>query len=202
MTDKNWRNSKFVTDQLEAAQAYVLGAYQTCLQMDMEETLEEAHNYPICQSPLEYIFRAWWIALRAVYCWGTPAMADLLQLEPQYEVKAADKIYRLDFRVVPDGETLCNSMQFEPDIEMPAIGFELDGHEFHERTKDQVILRDRRDADLQRLGWKIFHFSGAALYRNPEEVIKPAYIFCEDQMRAFGSAVSRKMKAWRAGQNS
>lgn len=48
---------------------------------------------------------------------------------------------------------------------------ECDGHEFHERTKDQA-QRDRSfDRNAQRLGITIFRFTGREIYRDPKRCV-------------------------------
>ena len=47
------------------------------------------------------------------------------------------------------------------------IFVECDGHDFHERTKEQAMRDRRRDRDLQRSGVPILRFTGAEIYRDP-----------------------------------
>ena len=44
---------------------------------------------------------------------------------------------------------------------------ECDGHEFHEKTKDQVEKRNKRDYNLKMQGFDILHFSGSEIYKDP-----------------------------------
>jgi very-short-patch-repair endonuclease len=44
---------------------------------------------------------------------------------------------------------------------------ECDGHDFHERTKEQAKRDKRRDRDLQKLGYEVFRFTGSELRGNP-----------------------------------
>ena len=48
-----------------------------------------------------------------------------------------------------------------------SIAVEIDGHEFHEKTKEQVARDKRRDSDLSALGFVVLRFSGAEIYHNP-----------------------------------
>ena len=57
------------------------------------------------------------------------------------------------------------------------IAVELDGHDFHEKTKAQVAYRNRRDRDLQSAGWTIFHFSGSELFREPCNCVREVMDF-------------------------
>lgn len=43
---------------------------------------------------------------------------------------------------------------------------ECDGHDFHERTKEQAERDRSRDRRVQELGWRIYRFTGSELYRN------------------------------------
>jgi len=56
---------------------------------------------------------------------------------------------------------------------------EVDGHEWHERTRQQVNHRNRRDRDLQDAGWRLFHFAGGEVVKQPDrcvaEVLRVAY---------------------------
>lgn len=51
------------------------------------------------------------------------------------------------------------------------IAVELDGHDFHEKTKEQASKDKRRDRNLARLGWTVLRFSGADVYRDPAAVM-------------------------------
>lgn len=44
---------------------------------------------------------------------------------------------------------------------------ELDGHDFHERTKEQSTRDKARDRDITRKGWRAARFTGSEVWRNP-----------------------------------
>lgn len=44
---------------------------------------------------------------------------------------------------------------------------ECDGHDFHERTKEQATRDRERDRDAQIAGMEIYRFTGSELWRNP-----------------------------------
>ena len=48
---------------------------------------------------------------------------------------------------------------------------ELDGHDFHEKTKEQASGDKRRDRYLAALGWTVLRFSGSDVYRDPAAVM-------------------------------
>jgi very-short-patch-repair endonuclease len=43
---------------------------------------------------------------------------------------------------------------------------ECDGHDFHERTKEQAERDRSRDRAVQAQGWRMFRFTGSELYRS------------------------------------
>ena len=79
----------------------------------------------------------------------------LLQLYSQVQI--AD--YRVDFLLkmpLEDG----GSVNFV---------IECDGHEFHERTKEQAARDRARDRKLQSLGYTVFRFTGSEIWRSSEK---------------------------------
>lgn len=102
----------------------------------------------VAESPLEQIFIV-------AYAGATTVLAlsgvSTYSLHPQHLIALPDKQqYRIDFAIVH-----------------LKVAVELDGHEFHEKTKEQVTARNRRDRDLQRHGWYVLHFSWSEVMSNP-----------------------------------
>jgi len=104
-------------------------------------------------SPLEVAYWLWW----SVATEGIPTIGDFV-LDGHVRVPSSDdSYYVLDFVV-----DYFNEYRGDDDIvrkRWPRIAIELDGHAFHEKTLEQVTRRNQRDRDLQRLGWKVFHYS-------------------------------------------
>lgn len=48
------------------------------------------------------------------------------------------------------------------------IVVECDGHEFHERTKEQAEHDRRRDREMQADGWLVLRFTGREIHRNAD----------------------------------
>lgn len=48
---------------------------------------------------------------------------------------------------------------------------ECDGHDFHEKTKEQAKKDKKRDRDLISLGYKVLRFTGSEIYTNYEDLI-------------------------------
>lgn len=66
---------------------------------------------------------------------------------PQVEIGP----YRVDFLVLHNGG---------------GIVVECDGHEFHEKTKEQAAKDKARDRALQEFGFKVYHFTGSEIWRD------------------------------------
>lgn len=72
-----------------------------------------------------------------------------------YQVKIGE--YRVDFLVAI--RTL--------ELGTGYFAVELDGHDFHEKTKDQVARDKSRDRYLQSRGVAVFRFSGSEVWKDP-----------------------------------
>jgi hypothetical protein len=117
------------------------------------------------ESPLEAICYLWWQAMvgRAGYIGGH------VNLLPQQEVRVADALYRLDFVLVPE-PTFASRLE-AAGVAWPLIAVEVDGHAFHEKTPQQVAVRNERDRRLQQAGWLVLHYSWSEMTTRPEVCI-------------------------------
>lgn len=131
--------------------------------------------FALCESPLEQHFLLTWIQIfgaNAEYEMDdSPYVANEWEIEqgrltfilyPQRSAFAEDKHYRLDFFL---GVYLQTTGHFiECDVE-------IDGHDFHERTKEQARRDRARDRALTRRGYKVIRFTGQEVYSNVIAVI-------------------------------
>lgn len=69
----------------------------------------------------------------------------------------------------------------DPGVERPGVYrageviVECDGHEFHERTKQQAQRDRSRDRELQRSGYRVFRFTGSELFKDPFACAKESF---------------------------
>lgn len=137
------------------------------------------------ESPLEIIFYAWFEAFEASWAhamWRN-VRGPKIGLRAQHWVEVEDQRFRLDFMVFvyarnDDDERFRDTL-------FPKISIELDGHDFHEKTKEQVTKRNQRDRLLQQAGWRVFHVSGSELARRPLEVVSEIHAHCRDEYENF-----------------
>jgi very-short-patch-repair endonuclease len=69
---------------------------------------------------------------------------------------------------------------------------ECDGHDFHERTKEQAARDKKRDRFMTCEGYRVFRFSGSEIWKNPRA--------CAEEVMDFLSAeMTKAVKAKAAG---
>jgi very-short-patch-repair endonuclease len=118
------------------------------------------------QSPIEHLF---WIACH-VLCeahlspinpeavrlsTGEQVLPSGIYITPQRKV---DK-YKVDFFMSSEG--------FGPNDILTPVVVELDGHDFHDKDKRQRSYEKRRDRDLVRAGYRVIHFTGSDVVKDP-----------------------------------
>lgn len=87
--------------------------------------------------------------------------------------------FRVDFLIVG------RDYYGHPDADSPPIAFivECDGHDFHERTKQQAARDKRRDRKLQTMGLPILRFTGSELWNNPADCAEQAWDMLRHSIR-------------------
>lgn len=101
------------------------------------------------ESPAEAVFWVWFNAVQ----WSDNSILFTLKCQ-EWITDTSGERFRLDFRV------------YAADKALP-LAVEIDGHEWHEKTRDQVTKRNQRDRVLQSLGIRVFHFSFQELNDHP-----------------------------------
>lgn len=147
-------------------------------------------------SPIEAGFEIWWHAVEAIENFDFNYFNFRLRLERQPQIVIGEHTYRLDFRVIPEPEDPhIGAATARLDVPLPKIAIELDGHDFHEKTKEQVTYRNQRDRDLQRDGWQIFHFSGSEFVRHPQRCVEEVRKEALSRFHDYASAVIKARDA-------
>lgn len=76
---------------------------------------------------------------------------------------------------------------------------ECDGHDYHERTKEQAARDKSRDRAVQALGHRLFRFAGSEVYANP---IACARQVVDALWRVFEQEALRAFEQYSAGRNN
>lgn len=153
-------------------------SWTSCIYAAIEE-LE-----PICESPIEIMLAA---ALLIDFSIGEgirKTEAPFIRLQLQNEINLEDAIvvlvpqykwegYRIDFAI-------CSKYVDGP------IFVECDGHDFHERTKDQAARDRLKDREIQQAGIPILRFTGSEIYRDPGKCGHQIITFVSSRLRTGG----------------
>ena len=116
-------------------------------------------------SPIEEMFYKEWIKNSKTKLNDFP-----FNIFPQYNDSSTGR-YRLDFALLAKQTSLKNQK----------ICIELDGHIWHEKTKEQVSYEKSRERYLVREGWIVLRFSGSEVYKNARRCVSEIVYFCLDQ---------------------
>ncbi len=95
----------------------------------------------------------------------------------QCTVIVDDKLFRLDFAFFG-----ANGRR---------IAVELDGHDFHERTKQQAARDKSRDRTLSASGWTCLRFTGSEVYADPSECVRQVEHFLIEDAASIGVSTAR-----------
>ena len=146
---------------------------------------------PFLESPIEAIFEIWWDAFVSEF----PYLGCGLDLCRQPEITVGRRSYRCDFEVLPADTDVHYHATELFGLTWHNVVIELDGHDYHERTKEQVTYRNRRDRDFLKAGVRVFHFSGSELHANPIATIKEVTDFAWSQWCGIRNSFFAKLSA-------
>lgn len=97
-----------------------------------------------------------WPLLLAQY--PAPAYATPTTWDNQVTLNCNGNTYRADFLFT----TQLGDEEFR-------VVVELDGHEFHEKTKEQAVRDKKRDRDMMAAGIRVLRFTGSEVWRDPHK---------------------------------
>lgn len=96
-------------------------------------------------------------------------------IEPQ--AKIGD--YRVDFLIT----TIETFYVPEEDTIKKHLVVECDGHDFHEKTKEQAAKDKKRDRELQKKGFNVFRYSGSEIWQDAFECAENSIVFMKDKAK-------------------
>lgn len=110
-----------------------------------------------CESPIEQMMC---VALFEALVTDPANVGDIdCVVMPQQEIHCGDQTYRVDFEIavfLPVGF-----------LETMTVVVECDGHEFHEKTKEQAARDKARDRAIQACGIPVLRFTGSEIWHAP-----------------------------------
>jgi hypothetical protein len=94
-----------------------------------------------------------------------------VEVLPQMKLRTEGGIYRLDMAI--------RFAHAEGPATPTWVDLECDGHDFHERTKEQAERDKERDRNIQAAGWEVARFTGSEITRDPVAAAVKALDFCK-----------------------
>lgn len=113
------------------------------------------------------------------YGWSNHLPGNLLiTMQPQKQFKVDGHTYYADYffhcAVCSQERTsVFNSERGE--LTLADIIVELDGHDFHEKTKEQAKKDKERDRNLMKVGNLVIHFTGSEVYNDPVKTVHSTF---------------------------
>lgn len=118
-----------------------------------------------CESPIEQVFAMYMadidLTKLEVFTAGRVMLDSFIN---QDAVTVNGRKYRVDFLITVD-------YRKKQGIKTMRFVVECDGHDYHEKTKEQVAYSNRRERDLQSAGYKVVRFSGSEIYKSPSNCV-------------------------------
>ena len=122
-----------------------------------------------CESPIERrlaVAMAEHLNCRKVIRGEIKYNLDIVAIDSQKELFVEGKLVRVDFYIAVYNEKTHQGTQFI---------IECDGHDFHEKTKEQATRDKQRDRLLMSNGFNVMHFTGSEIFNNTSTCVKEIY---------------------------
>lgn len=174
--------------RIEELKAFILGEHERLLEHQLAQVAESpieklmllaliAHGWVVVpdlgrhNEAADAVRRAFGLSLREAplrQTYFTRYDSDHV-LAPQFVVSRGGRSMRLDlaFIALPDA-----------DAGPKRIAVELDGHDFHERTKEQASRDKARDRLLTVGGWSVLRYTGSDVYARAEQIADELFWIC------------------------
>ena len=110
-----------------------------------------------CESPIEQLLAIELKKINLEMIVKYNPFIDVMGIGKNEYVECGSKKYRVDFLIpviYKNQEELCYVI-------------ECDGHEFHQKTKEQVEYDNERQRNLQKYGYEVIRFSGTEIWHKP-----------------------------------
>lgn len=178
--------SRFKHEVQESARDIDLSAYRD----NIKGVSNACRLSLLCESPIEVL--VYWEFL--VSAMSNPELSDEKICCVSWNNKAADNLV---YDVYPQKTVVLGRRTFRCDFLVEILNdkeivgkicIELDGHDFHERTKDQAQRDKLRDREFQKAGYTVLRYTGSEVFKDPSIVISDIENIVEDlSLKTFGS---------------
>jgi very-short-patch-repair endonuclease len=178
LSDGKGSTMNLTGSELELFEEYENSAKQN-LECDLAITREALI---ICGSPLEQRFLITFLSFNGQadvayapdgengFRFGCDMLADsFFWIEPQRKISVDGHNYRADF--------LITYKTRKPLTTRLRIVIEIDGHDFHEKTKEQALRDKSRDRLMAREGYVVMRFTGSEIFNDPQNAAAEVWHF-------------------------
>lgn len=160
-----------------------------------------------CESPIEQMLL---LALKTYgdevasihrYSYDSPSCIRDASVEPPtawnnlvIQSQASTGKYRVDFKLTyrETGKDFCKENQ--SDFIARQVLVECDGHEFHEKTKEQAANDKKRDRELAAKGYTVLRFTGSEIWKDPFKCAEEIFNYLQKGSQVEGWARKKTMK--------
>lgn len=106
-----------------------------------------------------------------------------LRLFPQYGIKAEylNITYHVDFLLMLQAVYYDPTAFLKINANFFCVAIEIDGHNFHERTKEQAARDKWRDREIQKAGYKLFRYTASEVYERSPQIVWELVDFLKTQ---------------------
>ena len=145
---------------------------ETLVRMVDNHSRDEARMLASCRSPMERVFLEaalevhGFIPLYGFFDRGKVTRRTI-QMDARYNVGVNGLAYELDFYLSLVGDC-------EPYDDAIMVDVEIDGRDFHEKTKEQAARDKSRDRALTAAGYSVVRFTGAEVYADSAACVAEA----------------------------
>lgn len=154
-----------------------------------EISIEEEIQAEGIESPIEQIFLIEWNFQEIQSGTKFP-----YYLVPQVPVERPGGKYILDFRIDFLSHAIGDfDLPTLDAIQEPLLGIELDGHIWHEKTKQQVEHHKERERFLLSQGWALLRFAGSEIVRSPDKCVQETLSLAHKKYLEYRQALTAVM---------
>ena len=139
---------------------------------DLDGVMQDVACRYGCESPIESLFLS---ALEVVCALNHICV---FCIERQHPIDS----YRVDFFIEAAEKHYCNGCS--PRRFGASVIVDCDGHDFHEKTKEQASRDKQRDRKLQSMGHTVFRFTGSDVWNDPFKCAAEAVDYLERSILA------------------
>lgn len=166
-----------MTDRYEEVMREVQEDYRNIIEQRFLKKFGATTTVEKCQSPIEKIL---YIALFH----RLTENRELFEIKPQKKIKRDNTYILVDFEIIVNAWYI-NETTGEEGYKNYSLLVECDGHDYHEKTKEQAAKDKSRDRFLASKGYHVLRFTGSEIYNKPHKCANEIVKFISEKTSEF-----------------